>query len=374
MAPKRSTASTAGRPSKAAKKDTTASSCKLIAEALEIAQKKDVPSDVTTLLATVLKHALPTYKEERHEFQAAVLQMVEKTLTDSESVLLEAVASAEATVNGGEDEKSRREAAVASADQNLQVCQESLKEKQTLKAQKLDDFKATLEPLKQAQAKQQDGDAIDADLEKAKEAFVSARSELLAPMKETGGNKRQLQNLAKQMKAVQIEDSLVEAMELPLLKKPEQRGRFDAVILDQLDLFLSEKDATFESKLKEAAPAKEERAASVKAAQDTHDAAKAVSDAAAEAAKAAKEAEIAAKASASEAHKAAKSLASELADAAQQLDTARQQLEEFRSGPLCAFKELLERSAPQPEPEEPPAPEELPAEKPEAPAAEVASA
>merc|ERR1719215_1621190 len=100
-------------------------------------------------------------------------------------------------------------------------------------------------------------------------------------MKEAGGSKRPLQNLAKQLNAVQIEDSLLEAMELPLLKKPEQRGRFDAVILEQLNLHISEKDSAFDSKLNEAAPAKEERAASVKAAQDAHDTAKAASEAAA---------------------------------------------------------------------------------------------
>jgi len=368
MAPKRGTAIAAGRPSKAAKKDTTAATCKLIADALELAQKKDVPADVTTFLGAALKHTLPTYKEARHEFQAAVLKMVEKTLADSESVLLEDITSAEATVNGGEDEKTKREAAIVSAEQSLQVCQETLEEKQTLKAQKLEEFKATLEPLKEAQAKQQDGDAKDSDLDKAQEAFAAARSELLAPMKMAGGSKRPLHNLAKQLKAVQIEDSLLEAMELPLLKKPEQRGRFDAVILEQLDLHLSEKDSAFESKLKEAAPAKEERAVSVKAAQDAHDTAKAASEAAAEELKTAKEAETTAKASSAEAHRAAKCLTSELADAAQQLDTARQRLEEFRSGPLVSFSELLERSAPEPEGEEPLA------EKSDAPAAEMGAA
>eukprot|EP00930_Biecheleria_cincta_P034514 TRINITY_DN2384_c0_g1_i3.p1 TRINITY_DN2384_c0_g1~~TRINITY_DN2384_c0_g1_i3.p1 ORF type:complete len:380 (+),score=139.76 TRINITY_DN2384_c0_g1_i3:84-1223(+) len=370
MAPKRGTSSAAGRPSKAAKKDTTAAACKLIADALELARKKGVPADVTTFLGAALKHTLPTYKEARHKFQASVLSMVATTLADSESVLLEDIASAEATVNGGGDETSRREAAVVSAEQNLQVCQETLQEKQTLKAQTLEKLKATLEPLKEAQAKQQDGDAKGDDLEKAKEAFAAARSELLMPMKEAGGSKRPLHNLAKQLKAVHIEDSLLEAMELPLLKKPEQRGDFDAVILEQLDLQLSEKDLAFESKLKEAASAKEERAAAVRAAQDAHDTAKEASEAAAEELKAAKDAESAAKASSVEAHRAAKSLTSELADAAQQLDTARQRLEAFRSGPLVCFNELLERSAPLPEQER----EEPPAETPDAPAAESGAA
>eukprot|EP00930_Biecheleria_cincta_P084828 TRINITY_DN74262_c0_g1_i1.p1 TRINITY_DN74262_c0_g1~~TRINITY_DN74262_c0_g1_i1.p1 ORF type:complete len:407 (-),score=151.58 TRINITY_DN74262_c0_g1_i1:67-1191(-) len=368
MAPKRGSASTGGRPSKAAKKDTTASACKEIADALEIAQKKDVPADVTTFLGAALKHTLPTYKEERHEFQAAVLSMVEKTLGDSESVLLEEVASAEATVNGGEDEKTKREAAVASADQDFKTSQDTAAEKQTLKAEKSEAFQATVASLKEAQSKQEDGDAEAVKVAKAKEAFTAARAELLAPMKEAGGNKRQLHNLAKQLKAVQVEDSLLEAMELPLGKKPEQRGRFDAVILEQLDLHLSEKDAAFEAKLKEEAPAREERASAVKAAQEAHDSAKAASEAALEELKAAKAAEVAAKAAAADAHRSAKSLASELAEAAHQLDSARQRLEEFRSGPLASFKDLLERSAPQPEPEEPPS------EKPEAPAAEADSA
>merc|ERR1712137_1199103 len=111
--------------------------------------------------------------------------------------------------------------------------------------------------------------------------------------------------------------------------------------------------AVMEAKLQEAAPAREERAAAVKAAQDAHDAAKEANETAIAEQKAAKDAEAAAK-------DAANSLGLELETAALQLDAARKALEEFRSGPKASFQELLERTAPQPEPEEAPAAEATP--------------
>eukprot|EP00931_Biecheleriopsis_adriatica_P112929 TRINITY_DN877_c0_g1_i4.p1 TRINITY_DN877_c0_g1~~TRINITY_DN877_c0_g1_i4.p1 ORF type:complete len:393 (-),score=160.08 TRINITY_DN877_c0_g1_i4:297-1415(-) len=352
MAPKaskRGSSGAVGRPSKMQKKESVAAKCKEIAEALEPSQKKGVPADVIALLGATLKHCLPAYKEDRHEFQSSMLDMVSKTLVDAEAALVTEVESAQATVSGGDDEKKKREIAVTEAAAALELSVEVHKQKLAAKGEKADAFKATFAPLKEALAKQKEGDAEALQLEKCMAALEAAVADLLRPLKEAGGPKRQLHALEKRLTALELEDSLLAALELPLSKKPEQRGSFDAVILEQLDLQIAGKKAALEAKLAEAAPAREERAASVKAAQDAHDAAKAASDAAEAESSTAKKEEAAAKAAAAAAKDSMASLTTELMEAAQLLDAAREQLQEFRSGPLSTFKELLEHTAPVPE-------------------------
>merc|ERR1712224_1050673 len=206
------------------------------------------------------------------------------------------------------------------------------------------------EPLKLAQAAQKSGDADAEALEKEKASLEAALTEFLVPMKETGGNARQLSKLSKQLSAAEIESSLLEAMQFALLQKPEKRGSFDAVIIENLESQAAAKKAAMEAKLQEAAPAREERATAVKAAQDAHDAAKEANETAIAEQKAAKDAEAAAKAAAADAKDAANSLGLELETAALKLGAA----------PKAVFQELLERTAPQPEPEEVPAAEETP--------------
>jgi len=66
--------------------------CELIAAALELSEKKDVPASVIALLGPALKHCLPTFKEDRHDFQVSILDMAGKTLETSESALVSEVA------------------------------------------------------------------------------------------------------------------------------------------------------------------------------------------------------------------------------------------------------------------------------------------
>jgi len=169
--------------------------------------------------------------------------------------------------------------------------QEEHKVKQALKTEKAEALKATVEPLKLAQAAQKSGDADAEALEKEKVSLETALGELLVPMKEVGGNAKQLNKLSKQLLAIEIESSLLEAMQFALLQKPEKRGSFDAVIIQNLETQVAAKKAAMEAKLQEAAPAREERAAAVKAAQDAHDAAKEANETAIAEQKAAKDAE-----------------------------------------------------------------------------------
>eukprot|EP00931_Biecheleriopsis_adriatica_P089088 TRINITY_DN63273_c0_g1_i1.p1 TRINITY_DN63273_c0_g1~~TRINITY_DN63273_c0_g1_i1.p1 ORF type:complete len:405 (+),score=138.85 TRINITY_DN63273_c0_g1_i1:55-1215(+) len=353
-----------GRPSKKAKQDGVIGT---IVDALKLSEKKDVPEDFTSRLAPVLEQSLTTFKEERHEFQSTVIDMAAKALTASEAVLLEEIASLEVTVSTGDEQRTQREAAVTAAEQRLPVCQEAHRAAQEAKADKVRAWKASAELLKEIQANQKKEDAEGETLDQQKADFEKLVAELLEPMKEASGrpagNAAKLKALVKRLAYMELEDSLIQAIKLPLSKKPEQRGRLDAVILEQLDLQLAEQRAALEAKLNDIAPSRDARAASVQAAQDAHDQAKTASDAATEELRAAKEAEAAAKAEMAAAKEGVKNLSTDLLAAAKQLERSREALEAFRSGPLASFNELKERVAPVPQPEEA---EEAVAEAPEA--------
>jgi len=341
-----------GSAPKKPKVESISSKLKSIEKALKIAQKKDVPAEVTTLVGSMLSPSLSTYKNERHAFQSEVVDMADKILAGSLGALEEDVAKAQALVDGGDSEKDSREKAVAEAEAAYTACQEDAKVKEEDKKAKAEAYKATVAPLKAAKDAQKTGDAEGVVFEKEKESIESAVQNDLNPMKEAGGKQRQLNHLSKALAKAGLEDSLVQCVHLPLSKAPDQRGSFDGVVLKSLEEAIAEKLAKLNSEIAAFGPAKEERAAKVKEAQEAHDAAKQASDSATDALAEAKKAEEAANQAAAAAKKSAKSLDSELANAAKSLQEAKEDLSTFQSGPLAAFNELKDRTAPQPEPEE----------------------
>jgi chromosome segregation ATPase len=357
-------------PKKARVADGTPSKLKSIEKALKIAQKKDVPAEVISLVGITLSKSLPTYKDERHEFQSEVVDMADKVLADSLSALEEDVSKAQELVDGGDGEKDRREKAVAEAEAAHTASLEDTKAKEEDRKAKAEAYEATVAPLKAAKDAQKSGDAEGVILEKEKEALQEAIQSDLNPMKESGGKQRQLARLSKAIARAGLEDSLVESVHLPLCKAPDQRGSFDGVVLKCLEEAIEEKMAKLSSDIEAFGPAKEERAAKVKEAQEAHDAAKEASESAINALAEARKAEATAKEAAATAKKSAKSLGSDLANAAQCLDESKAELSNFQNGPLAAFIELKNRTVPQPEPQvsaEAPQPE--PQESAEAPAA-----
>jgi len=358
---KRPAGSAAHAPAPKKARDGMSGKLKSIEKALKVAQKKDVPAEVTTLLGSMLVHCLSTYKDERHTFQSEVVDMASKVLADSSNALEAEVAKAQELVDGGAGEKDRREKAVAEAEAAYTASQEDAKVKEEDKKAKAEAYKAAVAPLKAAKDAQKTGDAEGLALEKEKDALESAVQSDLNPMKDAGGKQRQLDRLSKALTRAGLEDSLIQCAHLPLGKAPDQRGIFDGVVLKNIEEAIAEKLAKLSNEIEAFGPAKEERAAKVKAAQEAHDAAKDASDSSAEALTEAKKAEASAKEAATAAKKSAMSLDSDLANAAKSLEETKEELSNFQSGPLAAFDELKDRKVPQPEPEEPAEVAEAPA-------------
>jgi len=251
-------------------------------------------------------------------------------------------------VEGADAEKAKREAAVLETAAALTASSEDTKAKAAAKDELVKASKASMEALKAAKAAQTSGDADAVAIEKAKANLEGAG---LAAMKEGALTKKQQTAIAKELTTAGVEQSLISCLHLPASKKPEKRESFDNVVLQHLEQAYEAKIAELNSKLAEAGPAREERAAAVTSAAAADEAAKASAEAAGEALKLAKDAESAAKAAAAEAKTSAGSLESEVTAAAKSLEKAKAALASFQEGPKASFKELVERTAPAPAPE-----------------------
>jgi len=367
MAGKRSSSTVSAAAAKKARKVDDSKKCSQIEAALKLAAGKGMPQEVLTMLCNSLQLTLTSFKEDRHPFQSELVEMVAKSLSLAEESLTESVAAAEAVVNNGDAEKVKRETAVKEAEEAYSASKEAHKQKQAAKNEAAEAFQATVQPLRDALAQQKDGDKDALALDAAKASLDKAIADLLTPLKAEGGKQKQLQALSKALDG--FDGSLLEAMQLPLAKKPDQRGSFDNVILVQLDQHIATKVAALEAELAQAAPAREQRAAIVTAAKEAEAVAKSASDTAAGELKTAKEAEAAAKSALGTAKEAVENFEGELAAAAKSLDKARAKLENFRTGAMASFIELQERTAPAP-----PADEPVPAAEEPAPAEELAAA
>eukprot|EP00441_Pelagodinium_beii_P045414 CAMPEP_0197620670 /NCGR_PEP_ID=MMETSP1338-20131121/1462_1 /TAXON_ID=43686 ORGANISM="Pelagodinium beii, Strain RCC1491" /NCGR_SAMPLE_ID=MMETSP1338 /ASSEMBLY_ACC=CAM_ASM_000754 /LENGTH=530 /DNA_ID=CAMNT_0043189925 /DNA_START=56 /DNA_END=1648 /DNA_ORIENTATION=- len=347
---KRKPAAAKEKPAKKVKVvDQTPAKVKSIVDALQIAAKDESISAATvSMVSGMTEHALPVFKEERHAFQTQVLEMAQALMAKAEAVLESNVASSESTVAGADAEKAKREATVLETAAALTASSEDTKAKTTAKDELVKAHKASIEALKEAKAAQITGDADAVALEKAKSHLEGAG---LAAMKEGSLSKKQQTTLIKELTTAGVEQSLISCLHLPASKKPDARESFEVVVLQHLEQAYDAKLAEMNSKLAEAGPAREARAAAVTAAASADEAAKASAEAGMETLKLAKEAESAAKAAAIDAKSKAGSLESEIAAAAKTLEKAKSAHKSFLEGPKASFEELLHRTAPAPAPE-----------------------
>jgi hypothetical protein len=333
--PSSAAAATKEANAKKSKKNDVASKVKAVTKALALAQKRGVSASVIELMASMLEPSL----SQEHGFQTEVQEMIAKVLSEAELALEADVAAAQELVSGGDAEREKREANVATTEAAYAASQEESKAKDAAKNAAAETLKVAGLAMKDAVAKQVAGDRDAVAIEKTK-ATVEEAVKLLTTLKETGAGKRQLQALLKHLAPVGLESTLEKSLPLPLAKKPEARGSFDLIVLEHVDKTIADKVVELMAKLNEAAPAREARAATVEAAKATLDAAVKANEEAIDASKAAKDAEAEAAAASNTAKAAVKSLTTELLNASSTLEKAKAALDAFRSEPLAAFAEL----------------------------------
>jgi len=317
-----------------------------VAEAL--LQSKDFPAGALEMLGACLEGCLGVPKEQRHPFQQEAAGMVGEVLAQTEAGLKAGVDAAEAEVGEASAQRGEREAAELKAAEEL-----SAKEGSTAIAQAAaDNAKAALSAARDALngvevAKVAGDDERKAAGEK-RSRLGSALSELFLPIKEGSAEQAKVQEGVTAILAVgsdfAFNTTVMKAFPFATKKAAGERGKFDAMVMDQIEAEFKRCSQALDDVIANAEPAEKEQAARVEEAAAEFERAKSHQQECAAALSAAKAAQKEAHASARTAAKAIRELEPAGKQAAKELEQATAQLEAFRAGPLAAFRELLESS------------------------------
>jgi chromosome segregation ATPase len=320
--------------------------CDEIAKAVKRA--KDLPSEVTHLLASAVPHALYVYSDQRHDYQAKVVDMVETALRSVEAELKQAHADAAAKIASKDNLKLDRIKSVTDQANNVA-------EKKGIAARQEADVvihEVTLLAAKEDLAechKAAKGPERDYEHSKSKadelQAIVESR---IQPLKEVAGTNKAIQELVKEMRKFEVDESLLSTLFSVVAKAPAERSDFDQLAFNNLEKAVSAKATELAAGMQAAEPQKTRAAAAV-------DAAKAKFDAASDALKNGKAALVAAQKEVSEAesdlnkvNKASDHFEDFVKTAEANANTTRKTLLAFQTGPLETFASLKTTASPQP--------------------------
>lgn len=311
-----------------------------------IATAPGLPTDVASMVASMLAPALESYKDQRHAFQTTVVTMAAECLSAVESAMVAKEQALQKQIAEGPTEKIRREAALSAAAAPADAARDGAKAKKVELVEKTAAEKVAQIALKDALAKQKES-------EKGKEAIEATMKKLedaKAKIDAAAGDKKAAVAAVKALKAFGFEDSLLNTAPTAIAKNVEDRGSFDILVAQQLADALAAKVQAHGDSLAAGQSGWEELAATVQAAQLVLDTAKAEHQGA-----------ITANQEASAHHKASdealilakRAVASHDADlrqAALELDSTTSGLASFRSAVLAVFVELCDKTSPLPEP------------------------
>jgi len=319
---------------------------KTIVEALEN-PLLELNDECRKMLVSMVPHSLIVPVDERHEQQNVAVAMIEESILAVQAKLVAALEAENAKVSGSEAKKAELAAAHLAAEEALAAAK-------AVTADRAAAVKAATEvvhdakKVKQAKlAEQKKGDASLLAAKKDKENLEGALSGPFHKLKSGDFEAAQAPGLFKSLSShfskLSIEESMKIALPSGLQKKPEDRGTFDTLVVNQVEEVFTKKIAELQEILAAGAPEQEERQKAVDAAQAAVEAAEATAAEAtaklaeSEAAQQAAEAALEAAAAAVEGYE------SEYAEATAARDKLKEALETFQSTSVKNFNELKEK-------------------------------
>jgi len=328
--------------------------CSGIKKALKSAD--GFPASVLSMLAHGVDDIMSKCKEERHKFQGQCVEMVDAVLKTVEAAATDKVAKAEAKVAELSAEKGTRDATL-----------EKAKEDTAAKKVKLTEAKEALAAAGQGYKEAKSAHSKVAEANKVSEAEFKAQEEKKAKLEafltEPFGKMKEGTLEASELKAGSAEtlkigkeysfdSSLLTSIPSAIAKKPEERGPFDSICLQQVEDELKKKIAEMTEKLTAMEPAKAEKAAELAAAETAMSAAQQKELDSKDALNTAKEEEKASEEALKAAKDAVKDFMPEMSAACDAVDEAKAEKETLTDTALTPFKELVEWSNVVPEPEQ----------------------
>lgn len=306
--------------------------CGVVRKALEDAEGEGLPDSLARLLAATVSDSLGILMEERHPSQATCVTLIASGLQTIEKGLEEAASAAQRALEGSDTDKASRIKAKSDADANVKALQSSVEAaKVTLDA----DVKALKEMSKEVGRVAKNDTTTSPD--DMKEALTTIESSV-EKLKAEPADENAIKGLLKELKKVNVDETLISMLPTILKKAPSARTSFDAMATQQLEAELATIRKKIEDQEKDAANGASGRAASLEAAQKALEAADAKKTASTQAL-------TDTLAALKEGHKALKlALAADEAPDPKRLtkaaEKARAQLSSFKSGAMTAFNEL----------------------------------
>lgn len=369
MAMKRPASATSGKAKKFAK--VTASKCAQVSAAL--LKTETLPESCRNMLATMMKDSLAIYVEERHPFQAQLVQMAAEAMTGIKAKLEDDIAKAKSEVGSADETKAARAQAAEAATGELTKLTEAAESAQAT-------FSADTAAQKAAKASSADAaSAVTAkEIELATAAEKKAKLEntmkdVYEPLKTRVAVPAETKALAKVFREFGLEGSLLDSLLDCLKNEVDARQTFDRLVLTEVEKYMTDKIAEIGKTIAEGDSATAALASAKAAAEKNLEDAVAKLAASKEALAAAEVAKVEGKAALTAAKSAVDSFEKDMEVAKKTLAQAEKAFALFVEGPTQAFQDLKDLAPPPPTPE--PAPEEEVAELvAEAVAAEVAAA
>jgi len=190
------------------------------------------------MLSSMTEVCLGTVKEERHAFQASIVNMVEQAMSSTkvhmEKALEEAKVQADGVYQDREDRKDAHEKAKATL-VDLEQALVSKKEALTTASAKRD---ALLEELNSAEQAQREGDKDSVEVEEKKAQVVgaiSALASLKTAMESSKQRKAAIKSLVDTAREFGVDSSLLTSAPLVLQKEPSERAGFDMVVIQNFE-------------------------------------------------------------------------------------------------------------------------------------------
>lgn len=321
-----------------------------IVEALEHPLADGLNADCRRMLVAMLPQGLLVPVDQRHEVQAQTVKMVQEVFEDVQAKMQAEIDAEAAKLAEVEDSKSELESRASETEAALASATEVMEAKTASLAEA---SKAMLAAKAELAEKEQEQTAGDADVKKTqadKDGIDAALSEDFRKLRdgdvEAGQAKAHYEVLAALAAKLGMDESLLTALPTCMMKRPEERGSFDAMVVAQLGETLSAKAAELAAALQAAAPAREQRAAAVAAAQQALASAREVQEAGAAELSAAQGAQKEAEAALAAAKAALLEFEPRLAQALQAREEKSAQFENFCNYNLECFTELRDRLSP----------------------------
>lgn len=335
MAPKRPASGSAA----AAKKAKTVSGIDAIAKAVNGAP--GLPADVSAMVSSMLPLSLPTYQDQRHQFQTNAVQFAGDCLAALEAAMAAKLESTSLQVSDAPAEKVRRDEALTSAVAASEAAKHAAKESKVQLVERKAEAKAAQVKFKEAETQQKNGDKELVTLEGSQKKLETLQARI----------GKQEVSAVKELKPFGLDASLLNAA--PASIASSSPSSFDIVVKEQLDKAIVSKFQEYSATLEAAAPARAERAAAVSAGKAAQDAAESAHEQAIKANLEATANHSAAEDALISARAAVANYAAELRQTAMDSDNAREDLSTFRSAVLAVFYEMRDRNTPK-EPEDEP--------------------